>query len=72
MGVFGRRYESSETPVEFQVNSYTSANQWLGGVAATAGGHFVVTWSSDGQDGSGLGVFAQRFAPDVIFEDGFQ
>lgn len=32
-------------------------------VAMDADGDFVITWSSFGQDGSGFGVFARRFAP---------
>ncbi|HJT75855.1 MAG TPA: Ig-like domain repeat protein, partial [Gemmataceae bacterium] len=32
-------------------------------VAASPGGKFVVTWSSQGQDGSGNGVYAQRYDP---------
>jgi hypothetical protein len=32
-------------------------------VAAIAEGGFVVVWASDGQDGSGLGIYGQRFGP---------
>ena len=31
-------------------------------MAADAAGNFVVVWQSDGQDGSGYGVFGQRYA----------
>ena len=57
----------SATPVgtEFQVNTYTTGIQGthhLGGsIALDADGDFVVTWSSNGQDGSGYGVYAQRY-----------
>jgi len=47
--------------VEFQVNSHTTSAQWVPGVASDANGNFVVVWASDGQDGSGHGVFGQRF-----------
>ena len=30
-------------------------------VSEFADGGFIVTWTSDGQDGSGLGVYGQRF-----------
>jgi hypothetical protein len=40
-------------------------------VASAANGNFVVAWSSYGQDGSGWGIFAQRYG-DLIFKDGFQ
>ena len=54
---------------EFQVNTYTSGNQTstnipAQSVAALTNGDFVVTWDSNGQDGSGKGVFAQRFSAD--------
>jgi hypothetical protein len=50
---------------EFQVNTYTPADQLTRGpggrlVAADAGGNFVVVWTSEGQDGSSDGIFAQR------------
>lgn len=32
----------------------------------------VAVWLSEGQDGSGDGVFGQRFWMDVIFRDGFE
>jgi VCBS repeat-containing protein len=52
-----------------RVNVGTSGNQGLrfsagNAVAPLAGGGFVVTWGSDGQDGSASGVFARRFAAD--------
>ena len=48
---------------EFRVNTYTTNNQWNPSVAAVASGDFVVVWESDLQDGSGLGVFGQRYRP---------
>ena len=62
-GVFGQRFSSSGTPQgnEFQVNSYTTAIQWVPAVTADASGDFVVVWPSYGQDGIGWGVFGQRF-----------
>jgi hypothetical protein len=46
---------------EFQVNSYTTSLQFWPAVAWDANGNFVVAWTSDNQDGSGYGVFGQRF-----------
>ena len=67
-GVFGQRYDSSGTPQgpEFQVNSYTIGYQATADVATDAAGNFVVVWESfpysgNGQDGSGSGVFGQRY-----------
>ena len=32
-------------------------------IAMASSGAFVVTWQSDGQDGDGFGIYAQRFTP---------
>lgn len=56
-------------PVEFQSNTYTTSHQFMGGgrgVAADASENFVVVWTSDGQDGSDLGVFGQRYDSDGV------
>jgi hypothetical protein len=60
-GVFGRRYDSSGVPAgpDFQVNTYTTGNQYGPSVAADAAGNFVVAWA--GQDGNQRGVFAQHY-----------
>jgi len=62
-GVFGQRFDASGTPLgsEFQVNGYTAGDQRDPAVAVDAGGGFVVSWTSDGQDGDGAGVFARRY-----------
>ena len=52
---------------EFQVNTYTTNFQSGPSVAAGANGDFVVAWDSYTQDGSGGGVFAQRFSS--VFAD---
>jgi hypothetical protein len=44
---------------ELQVNTYTPGFQGTPAVAADAAGGFVVVWNSQGQDGSGRGVFAR-------------
>lgn len=46
---------------EFRVNTYTTDSQMYADVAADDAGDFLVTWSSRPQDGSGWGIFAQRF-----------
>jgi methionine-rich copper-binding protein CopC len=63
-GVFAQRYASTGVPLggEFQVNSYTSSNQSLPSVASDSAGTFVVAWQSLTQDGSGYGVFGQRYS----------
>jgi hypothetical protein len=65
-GIFGQRYDSTGSPVgsEFQVNTTSTGDQVDPSVAISAAGAFVVTWSSQGQDGDGWGIFAQRFFTD--------
>jgi S-layer homology domain len=61
-GVFGQRFDSAGAPVggQFQVNTYTTGNQFSYGVAAAADGRFVVSWDSL-TDGSGFGLSGQRY-----------
>jgi hypothetical protein len=64
-GIFGQRYNAAGVAqgAEFQVNTYTTGYQGAYvSVATDPGGNFVVVWPSRGQDGSGYGVFGQRFA----------
>lgn len=63
--ILGRRFDAAGAPLgdQFQVNSYSTENQWTPTVAADRFGNFVVAWASAGQDGSTWGVFGQRFSP---------
>ena len=54
--------QSSPLGSEFQVNTYTTRNQYMAAVATDPSGGFVVVWTSYRQDGSDFGVFGQRFA----------
>jgi len=62
-GIFGQPYDSAGVALgsEFRVNSYTMGNQAVPAIASDASGNFVVVWSSYGQDGSGSGIFGQRY-----------
>ncbi len=62
-GIYGQRYTAAGLAdgSEFRVNTYTTNAQFVSSVTALAGGGFVVTWSSDGQDGSGYGIYGQRY-----------
>lgn len=49
---------------EDQVNTYITSDQLYPYVAALEGantGSYVVVWQSDGQDGAGYGIHAQRY-----------
>jgi hypothetical protein len=63
-GIFGQRYASSGVPAgpEFRVNAYTTGPQDLPSVASAPSGDFVIVWRSMNQDGSGYGIFGQRYA----------
>jgi len=62
-GIYARQFSATGAPQsgEIHVNTYTNGNQVDPAVAMNKNGQFVVTWASP-QDGSGLGVYAQRFA----------
>src|SRR5262245_48502034 len=61
--IFGQRYDAGGVPLggEFRVNTYTKDSQASPAVASDAHGNLVVVWSSELQDGSGSGVFGQRY-----------
>ena len=61
--VFGQRFASTGSPMgpEFRVNTYTTNNQGDPMIAADGTGRFVAVWNSFDQDGSNVGVFAQRY-----------
>ena len=63
LGVYAQRYNAAGVAqgAEFRVNSFTTNGQGVPAIGMDADGDFVVAWHSDGQDGSGLGIFAQRF-----------
>ena len=65
-GIFSQHFAADGTKIgsEFQVNATTANFQYAPSVAALADGGFIETWTSNGQDGDGLGIYAQRFAAD--------
>ncbi|MEZ0375111.1 MAG: hypothetical protein ACAI44_38855, partial [Candidatus Sericytochromatia bacterium] len=66
-GVYAQRYSSTGGVLgsEFQVNTFTGNNQVEPDIAMEANGDFVIVWESQpSQDGSGIGIFAQRYESD--------
>ncbi len=67
---------------EFQINTYINNRQGDAVIKVFSNGDFIISWQSDGQDGSGYGVFAQIFREDGVkkglefqvntFSSGFQ
>ncbi len=63
-GVFAQRYNAAGAPQgsEFQVNTYTTSDQYRPAVAMGADGNFVVVWATlSAQDGASGGVFGRRY-----------
>ena len=75
-GIFGQRYDSEagrRLGGEFQINTYTTGHQSRPSVSSSTDGRFIVTWSSDRQDGSSGSIFGQRYASDgSLLGDEFQ
>lgn len=63
-GVYARRFNAAGQPQggEFLVNQYTTSSQAYSAVAIDADGDFTVAWQSNGQDGSGYGIYARRYS----------
>ena len=62
-GVFAQRYtnDGSELGREFRANTTTVKNQRTPALAAGDDGRFIVAWESDGEDGSGYGIYGQLY-----------
>jgi hypothetical protein len=63
--VFLQRWNADGTlrGSELRVNTTTLGCQGAPAVAGAPNGAFVVVWQSQGQDGDGWGIFAQRYDP---------
>ncbi len=51
----------SESTAESVVNTYVTSDQNQPAIAALPAGGYVAVWVSNGQDGSGTGIYGQRF-----------
>jgi hypothetical protein len=66
VGVYMRRFTAAGVAIganETVVNQYNAANQQGPAIGMNASGEYVVTWSSDNQDGSATGIYARRYSP---------
>jgi hypothetical protein len=63
-GIYGQCYNAAGVPQgpEFRANSFTLNWQIQPAVGMDADGDFVLAWESREQDGSGSGIYAQRYA----------
>lgn len=62
--VYARRFDAAGNALgtPFLVNAETAENQRYSTVAMDGDGDFVIAWQSEGQDGSGYGVYAKRYS----------
>ncbi|NJK60065.1 MAG: flagellar hook associated protein, partial [Oscillatoriales cyanobacterium SM2_1_8] len=62
-GIYAQHYNRFGTAIggEFRVNTFTNGDQRTPAIATDSSGNFVVVWSSSSQDGSGEGIYAQRY-----------
>lgn len=62
-GVYAQRFNAAGVAQgsEFLVNTTTADAQSQPAVAWAASGGFVIAWRSNGQDGGGTGIYAQRY-----------
>jgi hypothetical protein len=63
-GVYGQRFdaEGRAKDSQFIINTNTTSDQWFQTISSLSDGGFVVTWMSQEQDGSGWGIYAQRYS----------
>lgn len=63
-GIYGQRYNASGVAQgsEFLINTYITNSQTNSSTALSNNGSFVVTWQSNGQDGSQGGIYGQRYS----------
>lgn len=55
---------ASKTGASIQVNTFSDGDQGAPAIGIAADGSFVVAWDGDSKDGTGKGIFAQRFNAD--------
>jgi len=62
-GVYGRRYDSSASPLggELQINTHTNDDQFAGRVATTTDGRTLVVWESYDYAGGNGGLYGQWY-----------
>jgi hypothetical protein len=62
-GIYAQRYDNfgNAAGAETQINTTTARNQVSPSIANLSDGGFLVAWASQGQDGSGNGIYGRRF-----------
>lgn len=65
-GIYGQRRaaDGTRTGTEFRLNAFTPGAQTRPAVAALLSGRWVAVWESEGQDGSGAGLYGRIYEAD--------
>jgi hypothetical protein len=71
-GIYAQVYQANGAKLggEIHVNTFTSGNQHHPDITTLKNGDFVITWESQDEDGSGYGIYQQRFNADGSFDGG--
>ncbi len=71
-GVYAQRYSAAGVAQggEFRVNVNTTKEQMHSSVSMDNDGEFVITWTSNDQDGSGRGVYARQYTAAGVAKGG--
>ena len=69
--IYGQRFNVNGSPIgqEQVINTYLRGNQTGASVAMDNNGHFAIAWTSDGQDGSGAGVYVRNIGFPPVLND---
>lgn len=72
LGIFAQMLDAVGNPIgaRINVNQVTLGNQSSPAVARARDGAFVIAWESEDEDGSGYGVYAQRYSATGVPEGG--
>lgn len=64
--VVHRRFQMDGTPLAASelANVFTNGDQRSPTLSPLSGGRYLLAWESNGQDGSGLGIYGRAFEPD--------
>ena len=65
-GIYAQRYNANgeKVGVETQINTYIDNKQLYSNVISLKDGGYLISWTSYNQDGSGTGIYAQRYDKD--------
>jgi hypothetical protein len=63
LGIYAQRYRNTGAKFggEIHINTTTAMDQSTPSVAAFSDGGYMIAWTSNGQDSSGMGVYAQAY-----------